>query len=255
MYRRLCAACAVAGQRMWADVIVSEAVCMVLQVHLVQPGTGASSLLAVGRCPTSPHCKAALQLAKSLLRLGEYCFPKVVVNSYSRDQSIGLGCLAGGRYDGLLKSLWPPAMGTPMGAVGVTLNVERLFALAAPHPKRGRPPALQASQVPTPHFYPSQGRELLCLRLHCIPASLPPWECLDCASGRCTVQDLVSTSCQEEVLAGMPCIGSGRAVPCALSGCRLLDGRHTDAYVHAEQILNLADRFDFVSGYIIWFSG
>ncbi|KAK9906778.1 hypothetical protein WJX75_007809 [Coccomyxa subellipsoidea] len=73
---------------------------VVFQVHLVQLGTGASSLLAVG-----------------------------------------------GRYDGLLKSLWPPAMGTPMGAVGVTLNVERLFALAAPQPKRGRPAALQASQA------------------------------------------------------------------------------------------------------------
>lgn len=71
----------------------------------------------------------------------------------------------GGRYDGLLKSLWPPAMGTPMGAVGVTLNVERLFALAAPQPKRGRPAALQASQVDATAM-PSQYRILpgSCLR-------------------------------------------------------------------------------------------
>ncbi|CAL8462314.1 g1847 [Coccomyxa elongata] len=73
---------------------------IVFQVHLVQPETGCSSLLAVG-----------------------------------------------GRYDWLLKSLWPPAMGAAMGAVGVTLNVERLFALAAPQGKRGRSATLQASQA------------------------------------------------------------------------------------------------------------
>ena len=53
----------------------------------------------------------------------------------------------GGRYDGLLKALWPPLGGAPMGAVGVTLNVERLIGLAAPPKQRERPPSLQASQA------------------------------------------------------------------------------------------------------------
>ena len=55
-------------------------------------------------------------------------------------------CCAGGRYDGLIKSLWPPSQGQPMGAVGTTLNVERLIALAAPQ-NHLRGSSLQASQA------------------------------------------------------------------------------------------------------------
>ena len=51
----------------------------------------------------------------------------------------------GGRYDGLMRSLWPPSLGQPMGAVGATLNVERLIALAAPQTLRSS--SLQASQA------------------------------------------------------------------------------------------------------------
>lgn len=55
-------------------------------------------------------------------------------------------CWAGGRWDGLLKAAWPvsaPSAGAPLGAAGVTLNVERLLdCLPAP-----RSPAMRASQV------------------------------------------------------------------------------------------------------------
>jgi histidyl-tRNA synthetase len=53
---------------------------------------------------------------------------------------------AGGRYDGLLKSLWPPSQGQPMGAVGTTLNVDRLITLAVPQ-QQLRSRTLQASQA------------------------------------------------------------------------------------------------------------
>lgn len=58
---------------------------------------------------------------------------------------------AGGRYDGLLKAMWPPSAGAAMGAVGVTLNVDRLIAISTPQHKRSRLPHLQASQVSHSH--------------------------------------------------------------------------------------------------------
>ncbi|KAK9811583.1 hypothetical protein WJX72_006503 [[Myrmecia] bisecta] len=82
---------------------------VVFQVHLLQPDTGSTSLLAVG-----------------------------------------------GRYDGLLKSLWSPAaasVSAPMSAVGVTLNAERLLLLASHHRA-----ALE------PHMPTSQAEVLVCAR-------------------------------------------------------------------------------------------
>ncbi|CAK0752569.1 hypothetical protein CVIRNUC_002156 [Coccomyxa viridis] len=52
----------------------------------------------------------------------------------------------GGRYDGLIRSFWPPSQWQPMGAVGTTLNVERLISLASPQNHPGRS-TLQASQA------------------------------------------------------------------------------------------------------------
>lgn len=48
---------------------------------------------------------------------------------------------AGGRYDGLLKKLWPAAavaVGPPLGGVGATLNAERLASVLAHAQARGR---------------------------------------------------------------------------------------------------------------------
>jgi hypothetical protein len=58
--------------------------------------------------------------------------------------------VAGGRYDGLLKALWPATAGLPMGAVGATLNVDRLITMAESQAKHRRLPLLQASQVLQP---------------------------------------------------------------------------------------------------------
>ena len=60
---------------------------------------------------------------------------------------------AGGRYDALVKSLWPAAAGAvapPPGAVGLTVNADRLVAAVTGASARGRAgPALKPSQVLT----------------------------------------------------------------------------------------------------------
>ncbi len=70
--------------------------------------------------------------------------------------------LAGGRYDGLLKALWPPSAGPAMGAVGVTLNMDRLITMATPQHRRNRLPHLQASQVCGTHCALHVSNQLSC---------------------------------------------------------------------------------------------
>lgn len=56
----------------------------------------------------------------------------------------------GGRYDGLLKALWPrgAAVGVlPPGAVGATINAERLVSLLLT--RRGTPPSRSHAHTPT----------------------------------------------------------------------------------------------------------
>lgn len=114
--------------------------CPLLQVHVVQPMTGASSLIAVGRT-------TRITRARAKSRLLSVCHAQHIALCHSPKcvQMILSIVRTGGRYDGLLKSLWPPAQGQPMGAVGATLNVDRLIALAAPQTLRSS--SLQASQA------------------------------------------------------------------------------------------------------------
>ena len=139
---------------------------------MVQPMTGASSLIAIGGSTfiLLAHQKSwRLSLPKRAAALESLVEPGTVC---TQNQALLLRT-AGGRYDGLLKSLWPPSHGQPMGAVGATLNVDRLITLAVPQ-QQLRSPTLQASQV---HHKALLGCVLLRALVTC--------ELLHCSCSRC----------------------------------------------------------------------
>ena len=64
--------------------------------------------------------------------------------------------LAGGRYDGLLKALWPPgatAAGPAPSAVGLSVNVDRLVDLYELSRTRDVTPGPRGSQAPLLSMY------------------------------------------------------------------------------------------------------
>jgi len=65
----------------------------------------------------------------------------------------------GGRYDSLVTRLWPAAAAAPPpGAVGVTVNADRLVAAVAGATARVRPgPPLRPSQVSSPVLVSENG--------------------------------------------------------------------------------------------------
>ena len=123
-----------------ASVVLKVCLCSwfsVVQVNVVQPMTGASSLIAVGESCVLQGAVThgdGTQSESQLDLQGAASRPELSI------------CNTGGRYDGLIRSFWPPSQWQPMGAVGTTLNVERLISLASPQNQLGKS-TLQASQV------------------------------------------------------------------------------------------------------------